>query len=381
MHICVVSPNYPTSKTIDFVFVDQLFRAIADKNIKVSIIAPQSVTKSFVRNVPIVARKSKIQTKCGNEIDLYRPLYVTYGNIGGLSKLNRVNFNNAVRRAHKLIRTPIDVYYGHFWESAFSLINIAFKAKKPLFVASGEERVAFHNYISEAEKQRLISSVSGVVSVSTKNKKECVESGLTTEERCVVIPNAIDNNLFQCGNKQEARQKLGFPKNCFIVAFVGQFTIRKGTLRLDNALKALADPQIKAVFIGSGNEDPTYEGIIYKGRVAHDDLPSYIQAADIFVLPTLNEGCCNAIIESLACGVPVVSSNLPFNYDVLNADNSVLLDPNNVDEISNAIRYLKNNRKIINAKSSACLESAKQLTLDKRADKILHFINTQIEKL
>ena len=58
MHICVVSPGYPTSKTIDFVFVDQLCRALADKDHTITIIVPQSVTKSLVRRVPLSPLKS-----------------------------------------------------------------------------------------------------------------------------------------------------------------------------------------------------------------------------------------------------------------------------------------------------------------------------------
>ena len=59
MHICVVSPGYPTSTTIDFVFVDQLCRALADRGLEITIIAPQSFTKSVVRAVPLASVHSK----------------------------------------------------------------------------------------------------------------------------------------------------------------------------------------------------------------------------------------------------------------------------------------------------------------------------------
>lgn len=378
MHICVVSPSYPTSKTIDFIFVDQLCRAIADKNVKVSIIAPQSITKSLVRNVPIVKKYSKIFTSKGNEIDLYRPLYISFGNIGGwLKNANRTGFNKAVYKAYKRITTPVDVFYGHFWESAYALVDIAMQHKKPLFVASGEERVAFHNAITVDEKVKLKSVVTGVISVSSKNKGECLDAKLAEYSSCEVIPNAIDGGLFTAGDRQIARQKLGISPETFVVIFVGQFTIRKGTLRLDAALKALEDNSIKAIFVGAGNENPTYEGIVYKGRVPHDDLPKYLQAADVFVLPTLNEGCCNAIIEAMACGLPIISSDLAFNHDVLNSKNSILLDPNDISSIADAIRRLKDNDVMREELSKQSLEVARNLTLDKRADRILHFINSK----
>lgn len=52
MHILVCSPSWPTTKTIDFIFVDQLCRAIADLGCKVTVIAPQSVTKCIIRRIP-----------------------------------------------------------------------------------------------------------------------------------------------------------------------------------------------------------------------------------------------------------------------------------------------------------------------------------------
>ena len=213
--------------------------------------------------------------------------------------------------------------------------------------------------------------------MSSKNKQECIDANLADDFNCEVIPNAIDNKLFTVGDKNKARQELGISSEDFVVVFVGQFTIRKGTLRLDNALKSLADNSIKAIFIGTGNENPTYEGIVFKGRVPHDDLPKYLQASDIFVLPTLNEGCCNAIIEAMACGLPIISSDLAFNYDVLNPKNSILLDPNDISSITDAIRRLKDDNVMRTALSKESLVVARNLTLDKRADRILHFINSK----
>ncbi len=66
-------------------------------------------------------------------------------------------------------------------------------------------------------------------------------------------------------------------------------------------------------------------------------IPNYICASDVFVLPTTAEGCCNAIIEAMGCGLPIVSSDRAFNYDILNEENSILVDPESVDEIDNAI--------------------------------------------
>ena len=119
---------------------------------------------------------------------------------------------------------------------------------------------------------------------------------------------------------------------------------------------------------------PDYDGIIHCGTVMHDLLPEYLSAADVFVLPTQNEGCCNAIIEALACGLPVISSNLPFNWDVLDESNSIMVDPNKVDEIAGAIRRLKDEDYLRIKLSKGALEKAESLTLDQRVNRIMNFI-------
>ena len=112
--------------------------------------------------------------------------------------------------------------------------------------------------------------------------------------------------------------------------------------------------------------------------MTHDDVPLYLNAADIFVLPTLQEGCCNAVIEAMACGLPVVSSNLPFNWDVLNRDNSIMVDPLNVEEIKQAIIKLRDNLQLRTSMNRAAIEKAKELTIQERAKKIITFIQERM---
>lgn len=109
------------------------------------------------------------------------------------------------------------------------------------------------------------------------------------------------------------------------MAFVGHFNERKGSLRLSEALKEIKD--IKSIFIGRGPEVPDCPGILYCGSVKHNKVPEYLNASDVFVLPTLTEGCCNAIIEAMARGLPIVSSNLTCNDGILNESNSIRINP------------------------------------------------------
>lgn len=377
MHICVISPSYPTTKTIDFIFVDQLCRAFADRGEKVTIIAPQSLTKCLFRSVPLSRKHSFFRTEKGNIIEIYRPYTITFGN-SRIGKLFKDSFNNAVVRIAKKIKNRPDVFYGHFWQSIKAISLFAKENNIPLFGASGEENVELYAKYTNEEKQLLSQCIKGIINVSTKNRNECLELNLISEANSIVIPNAINLSLFKHQDKNICRNKLGIKDDDFVIAFVGQFVIRKGTLRLNEALKKINDKSIKAIFIGAGNEDPDYEGIIYKGKVNHDDLPLYLSASDIFVLPTENEGCCNAIIEAMACGLPIISTDKPFNHDILNNENSILIDCYNIDQISKAIVNLKNDESKRKLMSEKALSTASDLSIDKRAERIIDFIKSKI---
>ena len=92
------------------------------------------------------------------------------------------------------------------------------------------------------------------------------------------------------------------------------------------------------------------------------------------MLPTKGEGCCNAIIEALGCGLPVISSNMPFNDDILDNTNSIRIDVNNIDQIISAINRLKNDAVLLQRLHQGAKRSAKRLDINLRAENILRFM-------
>ena len=374
MNICFISYMYPGKhNTSDFAFVKQLVDAIAQLGNHCFVLAPFNI--SHYRKLS----KSKEEYVCGKGVvTVYRPGYLSFSNVHvGRFYPSRWAYKRALNKAFKMMDVRPDAIYGHFWSSAYSGYEYAKTNSIPLFVATGESEIG-KLFTQPKGLNEFCEYISGVICVSSKNRDESIALKLTTAEKCAVFPNAVNAELFKKLDKRQCREKLGMPMDAFIVAFVGWFTERKGSRRVAEAISQIQDEPIYSIFIGKGEQTPNCDNILFEGALPHEEVPLYLNAADIFVLPTLHEGCCNAVVEAIACGLPVVSSNLPFNWDVLDETNSIMVDPNNIDEIAKAICELRDNLNKCETLSEGALRKAQRLTINQRAESIMEFLKLRI---
>ena len=370
MNILVITPDYPDRYKVHYPFVKQLVDEFARQGHICTVIAPYSITKN--------KRFYPAKEYDGN-VMVYRPNYLSFSNFK-IGKFSPSDFfrRKAIMRANKWLPVKPDLVYCHFWECAIEAYPFAKANNIPLFVATGESSISNITKLDKVPSD-MNAFVKGVICVSSKNKAESVSLGFTSEDKCLVSPNSVNSALFRTLDKTECRQKLGLPQDAYIVSIVGAFIERKGVLRVADAIKQIKGEPVYSCFIGRGPQNPDCENILYKGGLRHEEIPVYLNASDVFVLPTLAEGCCNAIVEAMSCGLPVISSNLPFNWDVLDASNSIMVDPKDVDAIAKAIEKLRDDRQLRDKMAASSLDKAQSLTIDQRAKSVLDFIQSKIK--
>lgn len=369
MNILIITPDYPDKYKVHYPFVKQLVDEFARQGHRCFVIAPYSVTKN--------KRFYPAKEYDGN-VMVYRPNHLSFSNFKiGKLKLSDFFRGRAIQRATKWLPVKPDVVYCHFWKCAIEAYPYASPNRLPLFVATGESSIA--SFFDGATFPKQVSDyIKGVICVSSKNKDESIALGLTTAEKCMVSPNSVNSSIFKKKNKAECRKKLGISEDKFVISFVGAFINRKGSKRVSDAIGSLKGEPVYSLFVGKGDQEPTCENILFKGRLPHEEVSVYLNASDAFVLPTLAEGCCNAIVEAMSCGLPVISSDLPFNWDVLDESNSIMIDPNDVGAIAGAIAKLRDDITLRDNMSAASLDKAQSLTIDQRAKGIVKFIIAQM---
>ncbi len=383
MEFCVVASNYRTEHQQVHVFLDNVVQRFVDRGVTCNVIAPQSIVRFLFKGNARREFVSHRVTPNGNSYTVYSPLCLVFPGVK-LGKLrtadwSKHSFFHAVKRVYKKHKLNADLTYSHFIHAGIAGVKLAKELGIPSYIANGEaDTVASVQKLSPTLVRQTLEDVTGIISVSTKNKDEILElygdDSILNKTRIIV--NATDPGRFYKQDKLACRRELGFPEDAFILSYTGSFIPRKGTKKVSRAVDTIGG--IHAIFIGVGEDKPECQNILHMGRVPNEKIGTYLCASDVFVLPTLAEGCCNAIVEAVSCGVPVISSDLAFNHDVLDDSCAILIDPNSEEQLQAAIRRIKDDGALRDRLAAGCEARAADLTIEKRIDKLLTFMQVSI---
>jgi glycosyltransferase involved in cell wall biosynthesis len=128
------------------------------------------------------------------------------------------------------------------------------------------------------------------------------------------------------------------------------------------------------LFVGAGPIQPRGRNVLFRGVLEHAELPEMLSAADVFVLPTLMEGSCNAVLEALACGLPVVTSRGEFNDDIVDDSVAIRVDPLSIREIGQAVDTLRRDPALREAMSQNAVGRIRDFDINIRAERILKWL-------
>ena len=209
------------------------------------------------------------------------------------------------------------------------------------------------NSISDRFFSKLIkysyNNASKIRSLSSKMTEDLENEGITS--RVVTIPNRVDFSLFK---SQKKNYKLSNPIK---VVSVGRFVPQKGYDIAIDTIKTLTNKyNIELYLIGGGKLYDSFHKQIEGCRNIHllkwikqSELVELICNADIYIQPSkpfLGEAMPRTILEAMALKLPIIASNIAAIPGILNEGNSLLIEPNSIENLSKALEILINNEEL-----------------------------------
>jgi len=381
VRILFLTSNYPTpARPVHGTFVQQFVWVMARQGNECVVIRPVSLWER--RYGPLPEFLSEEDAGDGAKVKVYYPRYLSFSSKDlkwtHTGHWTQWAFNLAVWKLVRQMEFRPDIVYGHFlYPGGYAAIQMGKRLNVPSVVRVGESSFWTISPFGIDRASRHYQKVAGIIANGTHLKDSLVSRLGIGEKKIIVVPNGVDVSRFRPCNRNEARKILSLPMSEFLVSFVGANIERKGSYRVLEAVQELNG--VKCIFAGVGTEEIDSDLLLLKGPRPHEEIPLFFSAADIFVLPTLSEGSCNAIIEAMACGLPIVTAKGEHMDDIVDDSVAIRLDPTDVEAIRSAILKLKNNPDLRQRMSKACLEKAKEFDINQRARRVTEWMTRLVE--
>ncbi len=344
MRVLVLSSVFPTPMRPTFgVFVRERVRHVA-AHCEVVVVAP---VPWFPFNRWVRGRERAVSPVVEDQegITVYHPRFLCLPGFGKCLDgifyfLSLLPFIAWLKR-----RFAFDVIDAHFTYPdglAGALLGKVF-GRPAVITLRGSHDVRHASYALRRRQIRFALHASARLISVSESLRQFVASLSIHPSKVRVIPNGVDGSRFFLSDRGAAREKLGLPCDRVILLSVGSLIEVKGHHLVLEILPSLVArrPDLLYVAIGGGARGDDYpriiEGLVrshgLEGHVRivpprpHDEIALWMAAADLFCLATRWEGWSNALMEALACGLPVVTTRVGGNAEFVRNGKDGLLVP------------------------------------------------------
>lgn len=179
-------------------------------------------------------------------------------------------------------------------------------------------------------------------------KMKAIQFGFS-ENRIVLFPWGIDLRQYQPGKNLQFRERLGWADK-FVLLSNRSWERLYGVEIIAKAFVAAAKSKtdLRLILLGSGSQKKEITKIFeeagmidrvhFGGVVAQKNLPDYLHAADLYLSASFSDGSSVSLMEALACGLPVLVSDIPGNQEWIDQDrNGWIFETGNVENLKNSI--------------------------------------------
>lgn len=332
LRIVTLTSLYPNCEMPQFgVFVENRLRhLLSETNIKSRVLAPIPWFP-YGRRVSSKYEKYSRVPKIGKRFDIE----ITYSRYLHMPKIGMniqaISMAISVYLAlRKMIKDGydfdlIDAHY--FYPDGVAAVLVAKLLNKPVVVtARGSDLNVYSKYILPRALIKWSSKNADALITVCQALKDVLVKMSVAEEKITVLRNGVDLEVFHPSkNRNFIREKLGLDGR--VLLMVGRLIRLKGHHLAIRGLTSLENTRL--LIIGEGEERAALElqaknlglgnRVQFLGTIAHKELQTYYSAADLLLSASSSEGWANVILESLACGTPVVATDVGGTGEIISS--------------------------------------------------------------
>jgi glycosyltransferase involved in cell wall biosynthesis len=193
--------------------------------------------------------------------------------------------------------------------------------------------------VNDTMTRRTIAGVDALLTVSEAMRQTAIRDFGAQADQVHTIVNGFNTSVFHPRDKVALRARLGLSPEAEQIIYVGRFVEAKGMRELLDAFAALCKhrPRARLSLVGDGVMKEELQGLIaaaglndrvqLPGGLPPEQVAEWICASDVLTLPSWSEGYPNVVVEGVACGVPVVATDVGGTREILHAGNGILIPP------------------------------------------------------
>jgi len=220
--------------------------------------------------------------------------------------------------------------------------------KKAVAMGVGSDVHSIGDRFSAMHTRTVLHEADFLVTISDDLRKRVLAMGASPEKTRAIL-SGCDISVFHAADRRQARQKLGIAPAAEAVVYIGRMDVKKGLCELVEAAASLHPqrPELHVYLVGEGPDRPIIENAIHANNAVSyihalhectfDDVAVWMAAADLITLPSYMEGCPNVVLEALACGRPVVATNVGGIPEIMNDEDGCLVPPRDPAALAHAL--------------------------------------------
>lgn len=370
--LCYILPKYDLNTEEHFYHNYQFLEELA-KEVEIFLFVERCIGKPEFKNIPWVYKQRFIRFVPFRMVEI--ALLMTYLRIKGVERFYvHYSYFGALVGSCLCKLTGGKVYYWH-------CVSVIYKTKWGLNLQD-----LLHKIKAEIPLKLTLKMVDHLVTGTQSLGDFYHQTFGISKKKIIILPNEVDLNRFNPGNydRKQMRERLGIGEDERVVLFVHRIAERKGAHHIPEIVRQVGNaiPYVKFIIAGEG---PYFETL--KKRISSDGLGSRVRflgwvpnrrimelyvAADVFMMPSEEEGFPRVLIESMAMRVPFVATDVGGVRDIcLNGQNEFIVPVKDNYSFANKMIYLLESPQICETLKNEGLKNVQKFSTERVKERFL----------